>query len=124
MSSILVAMTLLAQNSQNSLRGEGRAVNGDQVSVAEAGGRVDGHLTAVTYQRARIELTPQLSVQPGLSINRIKLPGAAVTLKLVTSRVTYTAGSRSDRAFSEEFCWPWDPKRDPDPRGSPQAHCR
>ena len=72
--------------------GEQRPVSGT-VSL-QRGEYFDGHLTAVTYQRARIELTPRLSVQPGLSINRIELPEADVTLKLVTSRVTYTVTPR------------------------------
>jgi hypothetical protein len=54
----------------------------------------DGHITAITYQRGRIALTPQLSVQPGLSLNRIELPETTVLLKLVTSRVTYTVTPR------------------------------
>jgi hypothetical protein len=54
----------------------------------------NGHITAVSHQRGRIALTPQLSIQPGLSINRIELPETAVTLTLVTSRVTFTATPR------------------------------
>jgi hypothetical protein len=72
--------------------GEQRPVSGTW--SVERGEYFNGHLTAVTYQRARIALTPQLSVQPGLSINRIELPETAVTLKLVTSRVTYTVTPR------------------------------
>jgi uncharacterized protein DUF5916 len=72
--------------------GEQRPVSGTW--SVERGEYFNGHLRAVTYQRARIALTPQLSVQPGLSINRIELPETAVTLKLVTSRVTYTVTPR------------------------------
>jgi hypothetical protein len=72
--------------------GEQRPVSG--TLSLQRGEFFDGHITAVTYQRARIELTPQLSIQPGVSINRIELPAAAVTLKLVTSRVTYTVTPR------------------------------
>jgi hypothetical protein len=39
---------------------------------------------------ARAQLTSQLSVEPGLSINRVELPSGAFTTTLATSRVTYT----------------------------------
>ena len=72
--------------------GEQRRVSGTW--SVQKGEYLDGHITAVSYQRPRIELTPQLSGQPGLSINRIELPAATVTLKLVTSRVIYTMTPR------------------------------
>ena len=53
-----------------------------------------GDITAVGYQRGRIEVTPQFSVQPGISINRIELPQGKFTAKLVTSRLTYTLTPR------------------------------
>ena len=53
-----------------------------------------GDITAVGYQRGRIEVTPQFSVQPGISINRIELPQGRFTAKLVTSRLTYTLTPR------------------------------
>jgi len=54
----------------------------------------DGHITAVSYQRGRVSLAPQLYVQPGFSINRIELPESTVTLKLLTTRITYTVTPR------------------------------
>jgi hypothetical protein len=72
--------------------GEQRPVSGTW--AVQSGQYFDGHITAVTYQRGRIALTRQLSVQPGLSINRIERPTARVTLKLITSRVTYTVTPR------------------------------
>ena len=50
----------------------------------------DGNITAVGYSRGRIEVTPQLSIEPSISINRVVLPQGRFTAKLVTSRVTYT----------------------------------
>ena len=50
----------------------------------------DGNITTVGYSRGRIEVTPQLSVEPSISINRVVLPQGRFTAKLVTSRVTYT----------------------------------
>ena len=38
----------------------------------------------------RIELTPQFSLEPGMSINRIELPQGSFTTQLVTTRATYT----------------------------------
>ena len=59
------------------------------------GGFFNGSITAVGFQRGRLELTPQFSLEPGISINRIELPmiGEA-TIPLVTSRVTYTLTPR------------------------------
>ncbi len=59
------------------------------------GGFFNGTITAVGFQRGRLELTPQFSLEPGISINRIELPmiGEA-TIPLVTSRVTYTLTPR------------------------------
>ena len=54
------------------------------------GGYYHGDITAVGYQRGRVEITPQFSLEPGLSVNRITLPDAVYTVPLATSRVTYT----------------------------------
>ena len=53
-----------------------------------------GNITAVGYRRGRIEITPQLSFEPGISINQVDLPEGAFTTNLVTSRVTYTVTPR------------------------------
>ncbi len=60
----------------------------------QRGGFYDGTITAVGFQRGRVELTPQFSFEPGISINRIELPIGAATIPLVTSRVTYTLTPR------------------------------
>ena len=54
------------------------------------GGYYHGDITAVGYQRGRVEITPQFSLEPGMSVNRITLPDGMYTVPLVTSRVTYT----------------------------------
>ena len=54
----------------------------------------NGDITAVGYRRGRIEITPQFSVEPGFSINRIDLPEGRFTAKLVTGRLTYTLTPR------------------------------
>jgi hypothetical protein len=72
--------------------GEQRPVSGTM--SLQRGQYFGGHITALSFQRARVALTPQLSVQPGLSINRVDLPDADATLTLITSRVTYTMTPR------------------------------
>jgi hypothetical protein len=49
-----------------------------------------GDITAYGYRRGRMEVTPQLSVEPTVAINRIDLPQGQFTAALATSRVTYT----------------------------------
>ena len=53
-----------------------------------------GHITAVGYRRGRIEITPQFSFEPSISLNRIDLPEGQFTTTLVQSRVTYTLTPR------------------------------
>ena len=49
-----------------------------------------GDITAVGYTRGRIAVTPQLSIEPSVSVNRVKLPQGRFTTKLATTRLTYT----------------------------------
>ncbi len=49
-----------------------------------------GHKTTVAYSRGRVEMTPQLSVEPSFSVNRVDLAEGSFTSTLVGSRVTYT----------------------------------
>ena len=50
----------------------------------------DGTITGVGYQRGRVEVTPEFSFEPSISVNQIALPGGRFTTTLVSSRVTYT----------------------------------
>ena len=68
--------------------GQQRRVSGT-VSLWQ-GGYYHGDITAVGYQRGRVEITPRFSLEPGMSVNRISLPDGMYTVPLVTSRVTYT----------------------------------
>jgi hypothetical protein len=68
--------------------GQQRPVSGT-LSV-ERGTFWDGHKTGVGFSSGRAKLTPQLAVEPGLSLNRVDLPFGSFTTKLVSSRVTYT----------------------------------
>jgi TolB-like protein len=56
----------------------------------QRGSFFNGDITAVGYSSGRVEITPQFSVEPSISINRITLPQGAFTAKLISSRVTYT----------------------------------
>ena len=67
----------------------------------------------------RIELTPQLSLEPGLSLNWIDLPQGSFTTTLVTTRATYTMTPRmfvsaltqyasSDNALSTNVRFRWE----------------
>tara|TARA_B100001123_G_scaffold372312_1_gene436122 strand:- start:166 stop:2481 length:2316 start_codon:yes stop_codon:yes gene_type:complete len=68
--------------------GQQRRVSGSW--TFQRGGFFNGNLMAVGYSTGRIGITPQLSVEPSISINRIKLPEGTFTTQLATSRVTYT----------------------------------
>ena len=59
------------------------------VSV-QHGGFYSGEKTTVGFSRGRLELTPQLSVEPSVSYNRVDLPEGVFTTNLVTTRTTYT----------------------------------
>jgi hypothetical protein len=45
--------------------------------------------------RNRVEITPQFSLEPDVTINWIDLPGGAFTTNLVRLRATYTISPRS-----------------------------
>ena len=49
-----------------------------------------GDKTTVGFTRGRLELTPQLSVEPSVSFNRVTLPEGRFSTQLVTTRTTYT----------------------------------
>jgi len=68
--------------------GQQRRVSGSW--TFQRGGFFNGNLMAVGYSTGRIGITPQLSVEPSISINRIKLPEGTFTTQLATSRITYT----------------------------------
>ena len=59
------------------------------VSV-EHGTFFDGDRTTFTLRRGRLKVTPQFSLEPSFSINRVDLPAGSFTATLVGSRVTYT----------------------------------
>ncbi len=58
--------------------------------LAEYGTFYAGHKTTVGISQGRMNLAPQLSVEPTYSINHAELPQGTFTTHLVGSRVTYT----------------------------------
>jgi hypothetical protein len=61
----------------------------------ERGPFYTGQKTAVTLTRGRTNIRPQLSIEPGLSINHVELDEGTFTAKLITSRVTYSLSPRT-----------------------------
>ena len=50
----------------------------------------NGDIRSVGFSRGRLALTPQLSVEPTVSVNRIDTPQGSFRTDLLVSRVTYT----------------------------------
>jgi hypothetical protein len=65
--------------------------------MAGGGQFLDGTRTQVGY-RGRIELTPQLGIEPGVSLNWVELVEGSFLAKLLTARVNFSLSPRS--AFS------------------------
>ncbi|MCB1670116.1 MAG: carbohydrate binding family 9 domain-containing protein [Pseudomonadales bacterium] len=53
-----------------------------------------GKINAVSFSGGRIEVSPQLSIEPGYSWNRVKLPEGDFRTELALTRVTYTISPR------------------------------
>ena len=72
--------------------GQQRRVSG--TAFVQQGTFFGGDLTGFGYRQGRIGLTPQMSVEPTVQINRINLPQGAFTATVATTRATYTFTSR------------------------------
>ena len=57
---------------------------------AQHGSFFSGTRTSVGFTGGRLELTPQLSIEPSVSVNWVDLPEGSFTTELVTTRATYT----------------------------------
>ena len=68
--------------------GQQRVLSG--TIAAEYGTFFGGTKSTVAVSSALASLTSQLSIAPGMSINRVELPAQSVTSRLLTTRVTYT----------------------------------
>ena len=56
----------------------------------QTGGFWSGNNTAVSLSRGRIEVAPQLSLEPSVSFNWVDLPEGSFTTQLARARFTYT----------------------------------
>jgi hypothetical protein len=58
--------------------------------LVERGSFYTGDRSTITFNRSRLNLSPQFSLEPTVSVNWVDLPQGKFTAKLVGSRVTYT----------------------------------
>ena len=65
-----------------------RRVSG--TAFVQRGGFFSGDITAFGYRQGQVEISPKLSVEPSVSINRIDLPEGRFTATLATARLTYS----------------------------------
>ena len=72
--------------------GQQRVMSGSL--TVDRGEFYNGEWTSVGYARGRIGLSSQLSVEPSLSVNWVKLPQGNFTTELVSTRATYTLTPR------------------------------
>ena len=68
--------------------GQRRRVSG--TLMVERGSFYSGHKTSYSWTRGRVFLTPQLSVEPRLSVDQVELVEGAFTNTLLGTRATYT----------------------------------
>ena len=68
--------------------GQQRRVSG--TAFVQQGTFFGGDITAFGYRRGRIGLTPRMSLEPTVQINRINLPQGRFTATVATARATYT----------------------------------
>jgi hypothetical protein len=61
---------------------------------AEYGSFYEGTRTTVGFQRARIEVTPQLSLEPSLAFNWVDLPWGDFTQHVASTRLSYSFSPR------------------------------
>ncbi len=72
--------------------GQQRSVSG--TAFVQQGTFFGGDLTGFGYRQGRIGLTPQMSIEPTVQINRINLPQGQFTATVATTRATYTFTAR------------------------------
>ena len=72
--------------------GEQRSISG--AVTIEHGGFFGGEKTSIGYNRPRVSLGSQLTVEPSLSLNYITLPETTFNSTLVSTRTTYTVTPR------------------------------
>lgn len=73
-------------------RGSQHALNG--TVTARVGEYFNGDIRSIGLSRARVEITPQFTVEPSVSVNWIDTPTGSFRADLIVSRVTYTLTPR------------------------------
>jgi hypothetical protein len=68
--------------------GQQRPVSG--AVLIEHGGYYDGERTTLTLTRSRTKVTPQFSIEPSLSLNKVDRPAGSFTASVIGARATYT----------------------------------
>ena len=87
--------------------------------TVQAGQFYNGTIAALTVSGARLSVTPQLSVEPSVSINRVELPVGRFTAEVLRARTDFAftprmfAGglvqySSTDRTFSSNLRFRWE----------------
>jgi hypothetical protein len=72
--------------------GQQRPVSGEV--VLETGHFYNGDRTSIAVNTARVQVTPQVSLEPSFSVNWVDLVQGAFTAKVVRTRATYTITPR------------------------------
>jgi hypothetical protein len=85
----------------------------------QAGEFYNGRITSLTVSGARVAVLKQFSIEPGLTIQRVRLPAGNFTNKLVRARADYgfsprmflsalTQWSSSDNTYSSNYRYRWE----------------
>jgi hypothetical protein len=69
--------------------GQQRPTSG--TAFIEHGAFWGGDRTTIGYRQARLKISPQVAIEPGVSVNRVSLPFGSFTTSLISSRITYAA---------------------------------
>ena len=62
--------------------------------LLQRGGYFGGDITTVGFQRGRVAILPQMSVEPSVSVNWINTPHGSFRTDLVVTRVNYAFNPR------------------------------
>jgi hypothetical protein len=79
----------------------------------------DGDITTVNFSRGRVSVTKRLSLEPSLSVSKVRLPHGDFVTRLLRSRVDYGFSPRmfasallqynyTDRTFSSNLRYRWE----------------
>ena len=81
--------------------GPQRAVSAN-VTV-DTGQFYDGTRTGISTSRGRVQVGPQLTIEPGATVNFVKLPEGNFTSTLLNGRITYTVTPRMSTSVLMQY---------------------